>query len=106
MNGFARNVVLLLNGGRPFPHRPSGAALTGSPHRAAKIAPRRRQFPGHHRQASDQYLSAFSIRGAASVGAADWNKGEFTTSAILVQRSYLTHCFYIYYFSDINSVIV
>ena len=75
------HVVLLLNGGRPFPHWPSGAALTESPHRAAKIAPRRRQFPGHHPQASDQHLSAFSIRGAASVGAPDWNKDEFTTSA-------------------------
>ena len=28
MNGFARHVVLILNGGRPFPHWPSGAALT------------------------------------------------------------------------------
>ena len=50
MNGFARHFVLLLNGGRRFPHCPGGAAPIGSSRRVAKAAPRRRQFLGHHRQ--------------------------------------------------------
>ena len=61
MSGFARHVVLLLIGGRRFPHWPGGAARTGSPRRAPKATPRRRQFLGHH-------LTTFSGRGGAPGG--------------------------------------
>ena len=72
MNGFARHVVLLLNGGRRFPHWPGSAARTGSPRRGAKAPPRRRQFLGHHWQAASQHLPTFSSHGGASVGAPGW----------------------------------
>ena len=75
ISGFARHVVLLLIGGRRFPHWPGGAARTGSPRRAPKAAPRRRQFLGHH-------LTTFSGRGGASVAAPGWKMGEFTTSGM------------------------